>query len=76
MTTLSHTMDRPYYHVVHPLYDEPEEKRSADGLGQMTMTPAVKFSLFALRGYLILMGLLVLFRLLTLAGMLGHPVGH
>jgi hypothetical protein len=75
MTTLTHTIDRPCYQVIHPLYDEPEEKRSAEGLGPMTMTPAVKFSLFALRGYLILMGLLVLYRLLTLAGVFGHP-GH
>lgn len=68
MTTMIHTLERPTYRVVHPLNDEPEEKRSADGLGPMTMTPAVKLSLFALRGYLVLMGLLVFFRLLTLAG--------
>ena len=76
MTTLTHTTDRPCYRVIHPLYDQPEEKRRAEGLGHMAMTPAVKFSLFALRGYLILMGLLVLYRLLTLAGVFGHPIGH
>jgi hypothetical protein len=76
MTTLTPTIDQPCYRVIHPLYDEPEEKRSLEGLGPMTMTPAVKLSLFALRGYLILMGLLVFFRLLTLAGMFGHPIGH
>lgn len=70
MTTLTHTIERHSYRVIHPLYDEPEEKRSAEELGQMTMTPAVKLSLLVLRGYLIVMGLLVLYRLLALAGVL------
>jgi len=44
---------------VHPLFDEPEEKVSADALGPMPMSRSVKFSLYVLRGYLIVMGLLV-----------------
>lgn len=61
------------YHVVHPLDDLPEEKRAPhEEIGLIRMTPAVRFSLIALRGYLLLMLLLVLYRVLTLAGVLGH----
>ncbi len=55
------------YYVVHPLFDEPEEKINADDLGPMPMSKSVKFSLYALRGYLIIMGLLVSFHVLSLA---------
>ena len=58
--------------VVHPLDDQPEQKRSADELGPMAMTRSVKLSLMALRGYLVLMGLLVGYNALNLAGMFGQ----
>ena len=58
--------------VVHPLDDIAEEKRSPEGLGQMYMSASVKFSLYALRGYLVLIGLMVAYRVLTLAGMFSH----
>ena len=58
--------------VVHPLDDVAEEKRSPEGLGQMHMSASVKFSLYALRGYLVLIGLMVGCRVLTLAGVFGH----
>ena len=57
----------PRFHVVHPLDDEPEEKCRAEGLAPLRMTPAVRISLMALRGYLIVMALLVLYHALTLA---------
>jgi len=57
-----------YYYLIHPLDDEPEEKCNADDLGPMTMTRSVRWSLFALQGYLILMGLLILYHVLDLAG--------
>jgi hypothetical protein len=57
------------FYVVHPLDDEPEVKRSADNLGPMVMTGTVKWSLLALRGYLVLMGLLVMIHVLNLAGL-------
>jgi len=61
------------YQVIHPLDDIPEEKRAPlDSIGQISMTPMVRFSLMALRGYLLLMILLVLYRVMTLAGVLGH----
>lgn len=58
--------------VVHPLDDVAEEKRSPEGLGRMPMSASVEFSLYALRGYLVLIGLMVGYRVLTLAGAFGH----
>lgn len=58
--------------VVHPLDDIGEEKRSPEGLGEMHMSGSVKFSLYALRGYLVVIGLMVAYRVLTLAGVFSH----
>ena len=58
--------------VVHPLDDAPERKVDTDGLGPMPMTTSVRISLLSLRGYLVVMMLLVFYRVLVLAGMLGH----
>jgi hypothetical protein len=60
------------YELVHPLYDAPEVKRSAEGLGPMAMQLGVKLSLFALRAYLIIMILLVFYSVLHQAGVFGH----
>ena len=54
--------------VVHPLDDVPEAKHDVSRLGRIPMTPAVRWSLIALRGYLILMTLLVLFHVLDVTG--------
>jgi hypothetical protein len=56
------------YVVVHPLDDRPEQKVDISTLGPMPMTTSVKLSLMALRGYLILMMLLVLYHVMELAG--------
>lgn len=64
-----------HFVVVHPLDDVAEEKVDSSGLGTMPMTTSVKLSLMALRGYLILMMLLVLYHVLDLAGALG-PHAH
>jgi hypothetical protein len=64
-----------HFVVVHPLDDIAEEKVDASGLGTMPMTTSVKVSLMALRGYLILMMLLVLYHVIDLAGALG-PHAH
>jgi hypothetical protein len=68
MSTLTETNMAQYYYVIHPLDDAPEEKRSTEGLGRMHMSRAAKISLGALRVYLVLMVFLVLFKVLTLAG--------
>lgn len=61
-----------HYLVVHPLDDRPEEKIDTSMLGPMPMTTSVKLSLMALRGYLILMVLLVGYHCLDLAGSFGR----
>ena len=58
--------------VIHPLDDVAEQKRSPEGLGEMPMSASVKYSLYALRGYLVLIGLMVSYRVLALAGTFGH----
>jgi hypothetical protein len=60
------------YVVVHPLNDLPEEKVDISQLGPIKMTSSVRLSLFALRGYLVLMMLLVLYHVIDLAGVFGH----
>ena len=61
-----------HFLVVHPLDDQQETKIDTANLGPMPMTPSVKYSLFALRGYLVVMMLLVLYHALDLAGLFGH----
>jgi hypothetical protein len=61
-----------HYVVVHPLDDRPEEKVDIEGLGPMPMTRSVRYSLFSLRAYLVLMILLVAYHALGLSGLLGH----
>jgi hypothetical protein len=58
--------------VVHPLDDVPEEKIDTSRLGPMPMTTTVKLSLFALRGYLVLMMLMVFYHVSDLAGFIHH----
>jgi hypothetical protein len=60
-----------HYLVVHPLDDQPEAKVDTSALGPMPMTTSVRLSLMALRGYLVLMVLLVLYHCADLAGVFG-----
>jgi hypothetical protein len=60
--------------VVHPMFDKPEEKRTGEGLGLMTMSGPVKLCLMLLRGYLTVMTLLLAYHLLDLAGAFGRHV--
>jgi hypothetical protein len=59
-------------YVIHPLDDIHEQKCSSEGLGLMELTPTVRFSLGALRVYLIAMTLIILYRTLTLAHVFTH----
>jgi hypothetical protein len=70
MATMQNTYDPEYFRVIHPLDDAPEEKCSTEGLGHIAMTPAVRVSLTVLRGYLILMTLMLGYHVLDLAGVL------
>ena len=60
------------FRVVHPLEDAPEQKCVSEGLGHIAMTPSVRLSLKILRGYLLLMTVMLLFHVLDLAGALKH----
>ena len=62
-----------HFAVVHPLDDVVEDKVDTCALGPMPMTPSVRLSLMALRGYLTLMMLLVLYHVLDLAGLKVQP---
>ena len=55
--------------VIHPLDDRPEEKVDMENLGPMAMTTSVRISLISLRAYLVLMMALVLYHVLSLAGL-------
>jgi hypothetical protein len=57
--------------VVHPLDDEPEVKRSTEGLAPLEMTRSVKLSLMVLRAYLTTMTLMLVYHVLDLAGIFG-----
>lgn len=67
MATLMNTKNNTTWTIVHPLDDAPEVKRNSEELGPMTMTPSVKFSLYALQGYLVIMLLLVAYHVFGLA---------
>ena len=57
-----------YFLVVHPLDDVPEQKLKSDHLAPMEMTSSVRWSLIALRVYLILMMALFIYHVCDLAG--------
>ena len=58
------------FRVVHPLDDVAEEKCSSEGLGKIRMTRGVRVSLGVLRGYLVVMTLMLGYHVLQLAGFL------
>jgi hypothetical protein len=68
---LENTIDEREFLVI-PLDDVQEQKVETEHLGPMRMTPAVRISLLALRGYLVLIMLLVLYHVLDLAGVFGR----
>jgi len=70
MSTMRITPEMNRFVVVHPLDDVAEQKCSADGLGHIRMTRGVRVSLRILRGYLILMTLMLGYHVLDLAGVL------
>lgn len=73
--TLISEVPENHFVVIHPLDDIPEQKVDTSALGPMPLTTSVRLSLLALRGYLVLMMLLVLYHVMDLAGAIGHR-GH
>jgi hypothetical protein len=72
-TTISNVSEDQFI-VVHPLDDVREEKVDTASLGRMSMTASVRISLLALRGYLVLMMLLVMYHVIDLSGALGQSM--
>ena len=65
------TTNQHEFVVIHPLDDRPEQKVDLAQLGPMRMTRTVRWSLVALRGYLVLMLLLVAYHVAGMAGLFG-----
>jgi hypothetical protein len=72
-TTISNVSEDQFV-VIHPLDDVREEKVDTASLGRMSMTISAKISLMALRGYLALMMLLVLYHVIDLSRALGQSM--
>jgi hypothetical protein len=68
MAAIIKSKEDQVFYVVHPLFDEPEEKIDTESLGPMKMTGTVKYSLLALQIYLIVMLVLLVYRVLVMAG--------
>lgn len=65
--TLESEHGKDFFLVVHPLDDYPEEKLKSDHLPPLELTPTVRWSLFTLRAYLILMIILCFYHVIGLA---------
>jgi hypothetical protein len=74
MATMQNSYPTECFRVVHPLHDESEAKCDTTGLGPIELTPSVRISLVALRGYLLAMAGMLLCHVLDLAGFFHH--GH
>ena len=70
MATMQNSYEPEYFSVIHPLDDVAEQKCSSEGLGRIRMTRAVRISLGVLRGYLVVMTLMLGYHVLDLAGAL------
>ena len=65
--TLESEPGKDFFLVVHPLDDHPEEKLKSDHLPPLELTPSVRWSLFTLRAYLILMIVLCCYHVVGVA---------
>ena len=72
MAAMINQIDTKKFYVVHPLDDIPEQKCNPKNLGRMHMSPTVKTSLMALRGYLVVIVGLAGFHILSISGALVH----
>lgn len=70
MATMSKFDPKEMYRVIHPLHDRQEQKCNSGQTGPMEMTPRVRRSLYLLRGYLLLMSGMLLYRVAEMAGLL------
>jgi hypothetical protein len=70
MATIGVSPDVDGFRVIHPLDDVAEQKCTTVGLGKIRMTRPVRVSLGVLRGYLIVMTLMLGYHVLDLYGLL------
>ncbi len=70
MATVQNCYEPQYFKVIHPLDDVAEQKCSSEGMGRISMTLPVRISLRVLRGYLVVMALMLVYHVLDLAGVL------
>jgi len=67
---IEHLPDGSYL-IIHPLDDTAENKCETEHLGHAPMTPMVRWSLIALRAYVVIMVVMVFYRCLQLARIIG-----
>jgi hypothetical protein len=72
MATMNAVPEFEGFRVIHPLDDKAEQKCSSEGLGHIAMTKTVRVLLGILRGYLIVMTLMLGYHVLDLAGVFRH----
>lgn len=70
MATVRVVSEPEEFRVIHPLKDAAEQKCSAEGLGAIALSRSVRVSLWTLRAYLILMGIMLGYHVLDVAGAL------
>ncbi len=70
MIALKNTAHLEEFIVIHPLFDEPEQKCDPSLLGPMKISRSVRLSLLMLRGYLVVMGVMLAYHMLDLSGLL------
>ncbi len=70
MATMGITPNMNEFRVIHPLDDVAEQKCSTESLGKIRMTRTVRISLSILRGYLILITLMLGYHVIDLSGLL------
>jgi hypothetical protein len=68
MATFKVTPNMTEFHVIHPLDDMAEQKCTSEGLGKIRMTRTVRVSLCILRGYLVVITLMLGYHVLDLSG--------
>jgi hypothetical protein len=74
MIALKNPTEIEKFVVIHPLFDEPEQKCDPTDLGRIKMSRSVRSCLFVLRGYLMVMGVMLGYHMLDLAGVVGQHV--
>lgn len=72
MIALKNPAEIETFVVIHPLFDEPEQKCDPTDLGRIKMSSSVRSCLFVLRAYLMVMGVMLGYHMLDLAGVFAH----